>query len=131
MEMTRPSSEISTNANSGALPKCGKITDLSFSKLSTGITSLTIHISAILDDFRNDYSYEYLFFTMPGRGWMVSERVTKKSLVYLCELCGFGYSDIDTAERCEHYCYSHDKPSPRITKKAIRKPSVQLDPIPA
>lgn len=62
---------------------------------------------------------------------MVSEIVTKKSSVYLCDICGFAYADIDTAEGCEHYCYSHGKPSPRITKKTIRKPSVQLDPISA
>jgi hypothetical protein len=47
---------------------------------------------------------------------MVSEKYTRRGMVYLCELCGFGYADIDTAERCEQYCYSHGKPSPRIAQ---------------
>jgi hypothetical protein len=62
---------------------------------------------------------------------MVTELSSKGYTVYQCELCGHGYTDLETAERCEQYCYSHGSHSPKITRKAIRKPSVSLDPITA
>jgi hypothetical protein len=31
--------------------------------------------------------------------------------IYECEICRFGYLELETAERCEQYCYSHEKPS--------------------
>jgi hypothetical protein len=47
---------------------------------------------------------------------MVNE-VRKKTLtVYVCELCGFAYGDLETAEDCEQYCYSHGHNSRKITK---------------
>jgi hypothetical protein len=55
---------------------------------------------------------------------MVSEKTTKKGTIYLCEICGFGYADVDTAERCEQYCSSHNKSSPMLTGRAIYKPKV-------
>ena len=62
---------------------------------------------------------------------MVNEVRSKGETVYECELCGFGYGDLETAERCEQYCYSHGRPSQQITRRAVRKPPVRLDPIPA
>ena len=62
---------------------------------------------------------------------MVNELISKGVTVYQCELCGHGYSDLDTAERCEQYCYSHGSHSPKITRVAIRKPPVPLDSITA
>jgi hypothetical protein len=62
---------------------------------------------------------------------MVNELRWKGQTVYECELCGFGYGDLETAERCEQYCYSHGISSPKITRKAMRKPSVPVDPIAA
>jgi hypothetical protein len=55
---------------------------------------------------------------------MVSEKSTRKGTMYLCEICGFGYADIDTAERCEQYCYSHKKSSPMLAGRAVYKPKV-------
>ena len=55
---------------------------------------------------------------------MVSEKPTRKGIIYVCEICGFGYADVDTAERCERYCYSHHGSSPRLTRKAIYKPRI-------
>lgn len=42
--------------------------------------------------------------------------------VYTCELCGFGYGDLDTAERCEQYCHTHASCSPEIMRNAIYRP---------
>jgi hypothetical protein len=55
---------------------------------------------------------------------MVNELRRKSATVYTCELCGFGYRDLETAERCEQYCDMHGSCSIEITQKAIYKPSV-------
>jgi hypothetical protein len=60
---------------------------------------------------------------------MVNELRWKGRIIMECELCGSGYGDIDTAERCEQYCYFHGKPSPILTQKSIRKPRIQVDSI--
>ena len=62
---------------------------------------------------------------------MVNELLWKGDTIYQCELCGFSYKDLETAEHCEQYCYSHGSHSPKITRKAIHKPSVQVDPVAA
>jgi hypothetical protein len=62
---------------------------------------------------------------------LVNELIWKGHTIYQCELCGFGYRDLETAERCEQYCFSHGRPSPKLTKKSLRKPPVQVDPIAA
>jgi len=62
---------------------------------------------------------------------MVNEVKWRGRTIYVCETCGFGYAELETAERCEQYCYSHETPSLRITQKAIRKPTAREDPIAA
>jgi len=57
---------------------------------------------------------------------MVSEFKRKGEAVLQCELCGFGYKDLDMAERCEEYCDIHGSCSLDITKKAIYKPNVRV-----
>jgi hypothetical protein len=57
---------------------------------------------------------------------MVNELESKAGTVFQCELCGFGYKDLDTAERCEEYCDAHGSCSLEITKKAIHKPNVRV-----
>ena len=59
----------------------------------------------------------------------VNEVRRKKQIIYECELCGFGYSEPETAEHCEQYCYSHGKTSSKIARKAIRKPILLAEPI--
>lgn len=61
-----------------------------------------------------------------GCSSMVNEIERKVGTVYLCELCGFGYQDLDTAERCEQYCDIHGGCSSEITRKAIYKPAVKV-----
>jgi hypothetical protein len=38
---------------------------------------------------------------------------------YLCEACGFGYTDAQTAQQCEDYCREHNSCSTEITKLAV------------
>ena len=44
------------------------------------------------------------------------------SPIYLCEICGLGYRDRETAHRCEAFCKEHDACSLEITKSAVFKP---------
>jgi len=60
---------------------------------------------------------------------MVNEARWSGGTVFECELCGSGYGDLETAERCEQYCYLHGRPSPTLRQKSLRKPAVQVDPI--
>jgi hypothetical protein len=57
---------------------------------------------------------------------MVNEFERKIGTVFQCEICGFGYKDLDTAERCEEYCDINESCSIEITKKAIYKPSTYV-----
>jgi len=60
---------------------------------------------------------------------MVNELMRKGETIYLCELCGFGYKDLNTAEQCEQYCDTHGSCSLEITRKAAYKPSVRVMPV--
>ena len=62
---------------------------------------------------------------------MVNELQWKGQTLFECELCSFGYGDLETAERCEQYCYLHGKTSPKLTQKSVRKPPGQAEPITA
>ena len=62
---------------------------------------------------------------------MVNEVIWRGQRIYACEICGFDYLELETAERCEQYYYSHEKPSIKITQKAIKKPPARVNPIAA
>jgi hypothetical protein len=55
---------------------------------------------------------------------MVETARVRHDTFYLCELCGFGYDDLITAEKCEQYCDIHGNYSRKITGQAILKPNV-------
>jgi len=57
---------------------------------------------------------------------MVDEMKKGGKTIYLCELCGFGYADLETAERCEEYCDLHGSCSLEITQRAVYRPSVRV-----
>jgi hypothetical protein len=59
---------------------------------------------------------------------VVSEVKKASEIVFLCELCGFGYRDLETAERCEQYCYTHSRTSVALARKAVHKPQRQVVP---
>jgi len=48
--------------------------------------------------------------------------------VYQCEICELGYAELKTAEQCEEYCNAHGSCSLEITRKAIYRPPVYLEP---
>jgi hypothetical protein len=52
---------------------------------------------------------------------MVSEAKWRERTIFQCELCGDSYADLETAERCEQYCYSHGRPSLTLTEKYALK----------
>jgi len=60
---------------------------------------------------------------------MVNEAKWRGRTVFECELCGSSYGDLETAERCEQYCYVHGSPSPTLGQKSLRKLPVQVNPI--
>jgi len=62
---------------------------------------------------------------------MVDRFKKKGEVVYICELCGFGYKAVETAEQCEEYCDLHESYLPEIHKQAISKPSVRTIPLAA
>ena len=57
---------------------------------------------------------------------MVDKVIRKGGIVYQCEICGFGYKVLETAEECEEYCAIHGRYSPDIHKLAISKPAVRV-----
>lgn len=52
---------------------------------------------------------------------MVNEAKWREHTIFQCELCGHSYVDLETAERCEQYCYLHGRPSPTLTQKSPLK----------
>jgi hypothetical protein len=62
---------------------------------------------------------------------MVDKLQKKGEIWYICELCGFGYRSVETAERCEEYCDLHGSCSPEIHKQAVSKPTVRVIPLAA
>jgi hypothetical protein len=53
---------------------------------------------------------------------MISTAEHDKKVIYICGVCGLGYSDKITAEACEAYCSAHNACSLEITRKAVYKP---------
>jgi hypothetical protein len=59
---------------------------------------------------------------------VVRELKRMSETIFLCELCGFGYRDLETAERCEQYCYTHEHTSVLLVQKAVYKPRGRVIP---
>ncbi|MGD0645744.1 MAG: hypothetical protein ABSA75_12640 [Candidatus Bathyarchaeia archaeon] len=54
---------------------------------------------------------------------MVSEKKIGDKIVFLCDICGLGYSDRKTAQECEDYCKAHlGSCSAEISQKAVYLP---------
>jgi hypothetical protein len=58
----------------------------------------------------------------------VSSLVKKKKIgtkfLFLCEICGLGYLDEETARKCEEWCKRTRTCSIEITKKAVYFPEL-------
>jgi len=57
---------------------------------------------------------------------MVSKLRLENGSAYICEICGYGYKGIETAENCEQHCDTQMQPSPKIRQKAIYHPRVEI-----
>ncbi|MEM1986468.1 MAG: hypothetical protein QXW80_05585 [Candidatus Micrarchaeia archaeon] len=53
---------------------------------------------------------------------MVREKRIENKVIYLCNVCGLGYLDLETAKRCEEWCKKTNTCSIEITKKAVYFP---------
>ena len=49
---------------------------------------------------------------------MVKELKEEDRTIFLCEKCGLGYADRETAEKCEEWCKKTNTCSIEITRKA-------------
>jgi rubredoxin len=49
--------------------------------------------------------------------------------LFLCEICGYGYEDIETAEACESHCGTRGFASAEIRRKAVHIPRIQVIPV--
>jgi len=54
---------------------------------------------------------------------MVTESRVGSKTVFLCEECGLGYADRETAKKCEDWCRKTGTCSLEITKKAVYFPN--------
>lgn len=52
----------------------------------------------------------------------MKEKRVKDNTLFLCEMCGLGYSDKETAQKCEEWCKKTGTCSIEITKKAVYFP---------
>jgi len=57
---------------------------------------------------------------------LVCETIKKNQAVYYCEICGFGYKDLRSAEACEEFCDTHGYSSEEILRRAIHRPVTQI-----
>lgn len=53
---------------------------------------------------------------------MVSRIEVDGKIIYVCEICGLGYEDEETAKACQEYCLAHNACSLEITSKAVYFP---------
>jgi hypothetical protein len=57
---------------------------------------------------------------------LVSEKIVGNKTVFLCDICGLGYSERKIAQDCEDYCRIHPGScSVEISKKAVYLPNAQ------
>ncbi len=61
--------------------------------------------------------------------FLVTEKKVGDRTVFLCDICGLGYSDEKTAQDCEDYCKAHPGScSVEISKKAVYFPNMPAVP---
>jgi len=55
---------------------------------------------------------------------MVREKTISNKTIFVCEVCGLGYVDKETARECEAWCRRTGTCNIEITKKAIYVPGL-------
>jgi len=56
--------------------------------------------------------------------YMVREKALGNQTIFVCEVCGLGYVDKETAQECEAWCKRTGTCNIEITKKAIYVPGL-------
>jgi len=59
---------------------------------------------------------------------MVKEKKVNTRIFYICEECGLGYKDKETAQECEEWCRKTGTCNIEITKKAVYFPGLPTFP---
>ena len=59
---------------------------------------------------------------------MVSEKKVGNKILFVCDICGLGYEDRETAQKCEEWCGKTGTCSIEITKKAVYFPNMPTRP---
>ncbi|MHA1631351.1 MAG: hypothetical protein ACTSXC_00830 [Candidatus Freyarchaeota archaeon] len=54
---------------------------------------------------------------------MVRKVKVAGKIVHICEICGLGYGDEETAKSCQEYCSAYNVCSLEIARKAIFFPT--------
>ena len=58
---------------------------------------------------------------------LVTEKKIGDKTVFLCDICGLGYSEKNIAQECEDYCRAHTGAcSAEISKKAVYLPGAKV-----
>lgn len=60
---------------------------------------------------------------------MVADLNEINGRLFVCEFCGAGYEDLETAEDCEEHCATLGFTSAEIRRKAIHVPKIQVIPM--
>jgi thioredoxin 1 len=50
---------------------------------------------------------------------MVKKSTQQNQTLYQCEACGFGYKEIENAQKCENFCKEHRSCSTEIARHAV------------
>jgi hypothetical protein len=53
---------------------------------------------------------------------LTKEKIVQDQTLFLCDVCGFGYLDVETARKCENWCRKTGTCSIEITDKAVYFP---------
>jgi hypothetical protein len=57
---------------------------------------------------------------------MVTKKTVNGKVVFLCDICGLGYTDIETAQKCEEWCGKNPGTcNLQISQKAVYSPDME------
>jgi len=58
---------------------------------------------------------------------MVTEKKVVGQTIFICEICGLGYADRETAQKCEDWCGKNPETcNLQISQKAVYSPDMPI-----
>ncbi len=76
-----------------------------------------------------NFKYHLILIIFREALLLVTEKKIGDKTVFLCDICGLGYSEKNIAQDCEDYCKAHaGSCSVEITKKAVYFPDMPILP---